>query len=210
METDNAYVAVVYRRVRNLRKRLAKVNEFEALQNSGSALDVGQIEALQSKSVLEKNAADMEAILESLKEIAAADGNSSASQTLSDKDVMSVASKLGDMNLPDPPKKKNTTMVSTGVSTTSTFSTPSAAPVEGKSAVQTHIRSILRAFHVCSRYTTETGNELPVEVDFFANAALGKSSPIGTNFDINLSNSLRQVGYYLYVSLSSICNYLIT
>jgi hypothetical protein len=212
-ENSNAYVSVVYRKLRNLRKRLVKVIELEALQNAGTTLDVGQREALSGKSQLEKSVADMEVILEQLKEVAAANSDASPSATasiLSDKEVMSVASKLADMDLPKVSEKtvteKSTSMVSTGMSTTSTFSTPStcAVPVEGKAAVQMHIRSLLRALHVCSRYTTQTGKQLPVEVDFFADVALGKSAPVGTTFDATLSNSLRQVGYYLYVRSSII------
>ena len=61
------------------------------------------------------------------------------------------------------------------------------------------LHAVLRALHVHARYTALTGKELPVEVDYFHDCLLGGVAPVGTAFAEGLAQSVRQVGYYLYV-----------
>lgn len=210
METfENAYVASVYRRTRNLKKRLQKCVDYEALQSSGKPLDAGQREALQGKAGLEQNVADMESLLAQMREIALSEGEATRGDgqpgTLSAEVVMEEARKLAEMNLAAPAgnAKKTKKSTSVGVSTTSTFST--AALDDGLTRMEEQLRSLLRVFHVACRYSASTGKDLPVELEYFRDVALGSACPVGTSFADNLANSLRQVGLYLYVSACVPC-----
>ena len=98
--------------------------------------------------------------------------------------------------------------VSEGVSTTSSFSTPIPATLapdsdELRAAVENKVQHLLHALHVGARYTSQTGKELPVEADYFFDCLTGKVMPVGTPFGVSLAQSVRQVGCYLYVRVSS-------
>lgn len=67
---DNPYVAVIARKLRNLRKKYDKILAVEAQSAAGKKLDEEQLGMLSSKQSIEKSLSDLEALKTSLEEVA--------------------------------------------------------------------------------------------------------------------------------------------
>ena len=222
---ENPYLGIVGRRVRNLKKRLAKVTEWEKLV--GTTLNAEQREAVASKSSIERSIADMDAIMEQML-VAAQEQASSATKcsaasaqvtsALTEEVVIAAAQKLSNMSIEPPlpvpvPVVENANAsakqtVSVGVSTfqtpsderTSAISVPEPAHTEDlKQEMGELLMKLLRGLHVCARYTATTGKKLPDELDYFGEVVLGQTVTLGTDFTSNLAQSVRQAGFFLYV-----------
>jgi hypothetical protein len=217
-EATNPYLSVLQRRKRNLTKRLNKVEDFEKL----SSLDESQNAAVAGKPTIIALLDELDALIEQLTVVSKetptiAVSNVSNNNTLSEKDVMEIASTLK-LATP-PPEKKKKMMKESGMqvdttTTTSTFSTNpnsnsngaskvldvTAVAVASKKEVESRVRILIRALHVCTRYAEQSSKVLPIELDYFRDLALGNAVQTGTSFSDNLKNSLRQVGQLIYVS----------
>jgi len=230
--SDNPYLNVLSKRLRNLRKRLLKIRDFEKEKADGKVLNTEQLEAVATKSFLERSIADMDLLMEQLAAVAKESGvvhvPTAASTTTSvpekavftEEDLVAAARQFAEMELKPPKENKKAKakdkdtegkkeLVSVGVST-QMFQTPPEAPeepataeapeaVDIKADVATQLRKLLRALHVCARYTSQTGKALPAELDYFGSMTLGQVLSLGADFPTNLNQSIRHVGFFLYV-----------
>lgn len=232
---ENPYVSLVAKRVRNLRKRLSKVEEY-ASRSEGKVLDAGVQAALDGRAALEAQLADMEGVLAQLQEVAkTAPVAATNGGRISDKELLAVAKAFSsmDMEVPQAPaskgkgksKGKKTAESAMGASaveavgsataTTSTFSTPSVETAtaavgtpttsteEVAAEVEARVRNLLRALHVGARFVQETGKALPVELSYFTETTLGRTTTVGTSFSDALEQSVRQVGFFLFPETSA-------
>jgi len=151
--SDNPYLVVLGKRLRNLRKRSQKISDFEKLKIEGKDLNAEQLEAVASKAFVERAVADMESLVEQLTAVAkehgwenpapaAAPVSVPASKEddpvppLTEEDLVAAAKQFADMGLQpakedkdkaekEKKKKKEKERVSVGVST-QMFQTPPA------------------------------------------------------------------------------------
>lgn len=188
---SNPYITIIAKRLRNLKKKLKKCDEVEAIRVSGKPLLEEQLAVLASRLTVERNIEDFESIKAAMMELWKDEQSKSAAaaSSIAASEVVSQPPELE--AIPDVPPPQ-------------AISEPAPAPVEPQNhpmaieEIGTRIRHLIRALHVSIKYSPTTGNPLPPAVDFFVQSVLGKTSV--QPFTATLEASVRTAGLYLDVS----------
>lgn len=181
---NNPYITIVSKKLRNLRKRLTRVDEIELLALDGKALENAQLSALAGKDALVDNITSLEQIMVSMKEV--------------------VAMELAEDKATSGPKKD--AEVDQEVHEIQKAMDESLKidedPGPGDIDIQERMRMVVCLLHVCESYTSKTGKALPAEVEYFYSVVLGKASV--SDFTSTLESSLKGTGLFMFVSTLSV------
>lgn len=182
MMDENPYLGVVSRKLRNLKKRLTRVEEIEALVSQGKPLDDSQLNALAGKGAVIENIANLQQVMTAMQEIAASESAQKKDGTHSKKKEKKVAEV----------EKEAKAM---------------EASLEGEvkgpelGDIQERTRMVVALLHVCESYSVKTQKPLPAEVEYFYSVVLGKASV--NDFTTTLEQSLKSIGLFMFVSIEA-------
>ena len=172
-QQDNAYLSIVFKKIRNLQKKLRKISEAEESVRSGKTLNNEQLSLLQSKPLLERSLEDLESIKVSLQEVWREEQKAKA-------DLIAIAP-----------------VVDTSPTKPTNESQPEKS-LHFLEEIGNRVKQILRVFHVANRYEKETKKKIPGELLFFSEHLLGNTST--RSFSDTLDDSVRFAGLLLDVS----------
>ena len=218
--TDNPYVAVVVKKLRNLKKKVEKVSKLDGELKAGKPLNSDQLQSIKSLGELERSLADIESIKVQLEEVAAAAEKEKGGRNA---EVIAVGTDMsaGGSNSTDVGSSTETSTAEIGTCTPSKKfkhetsqceprSNASAPAVSEDGVLPSAVETLLEVLHVCANYqqrmsgktlSASTGPDpalslkLPDEVDYFGKALLGRTS-FGP-FTDTLTNSSRLLSQYL-------------
>ena len=180
MMDENPYLGVVSRKLRNLKKRLTRVEEIEALVSQGKPLDDSQLNALAGKGAVIENIGNLQQVMTAMQEIAASESAQKKDGTHSKKKVADVEKEAKAME----------------------------ASLEGEvkgpelGDIQERTRMVVALLHVCESYSVKTQKPLPAEVEYFYSVVLGKASV--NDFTTTLEQSLKSIGLFMFVSTEAV------
>lgn len=191
---ENPYLAVVNRKARNLRKKLASIAKAEAQLLTGKALNEEQLVLLASKPSVERAISDIDIIRVQLEDV--------AKDLVKIKIVETPQEEVVIVEVPPAPEIVEQIVISTE---------PEVVVVEQRqplfdeqyinSLVLAQVHKLIKTLHVCSRYQSITGTSLPADVDYFGKCLLGMTS-IG-DFQDALQQSVRNATLFLDPVLGS-------
>ena len=184
METENAYVNVVSRKLRNLRKKLARVEEIEQLVQKGKELEKSQLEALASKASTITSIKDLEMVKAGLIEVASRESTPTTNEAIEEENLQIEA--FESLNINESGEKRN-------------------AEFNAKD-VEDRLRSLVLCLNICANYKMRTGKDLPAEVEYFGSVVLGRASV--SDFNRTIEQSLKSVGFFIFVSMQCFCSLL--
>jgi len=147
-QQDNAYLSIVFKKMRTLQKKLRKIGEAEESVRQGKTLNNEQLSLLQTKPLLERSLEDLESIKVSLQEVW-------REEQKAKEDL--IASVPVDCKEP------------------TTNESPEKSFLE---EIGNRVKQILRVFHVANRYEKETKKKVPSELKFFSEHLLGNTSTL--------------------------------
>lgn len=196
---ENKYVSAVSKRLRNLSKKLSKIQELQTKVDGGAELQPEQLQTLAAKGVTEASVRELEALKASLEEISKGGQEASASSkqkeppavtVLSEEEVLAMAESIAiDASKLSLEVNKKITGEKIG----------SDVPDESED-IEDRLRNLLLAIHVAANYTKTTGRKLPDQVEYFGTSILGRASV--SDFTKTVEKSLRMAGLYIWVSAS--------
>jgi hypothetical protein len=176
--------------------RLEKIKQLESTFLLGKAMNEEQQVLISSKAGVERSLVELEAIRTQLEEVA-----KDEEKRIADEQAAPVLAPVpAPAPEPEPePEPTPTPAPAPVVEVVKVFHhVTEASPREVLKLLETPLKKILKALHVCARYDQTTGRVLPPTVDFFGKALLGMTSI--RSFPETLDMSLRSAGYYLNVS----------
>jgi len=177
MEEPNAYITVIQKKIRNLKKKLSQMDRAEAQRESGTILNSEQLALLSNRPFTEKMLEDFEQVKASMEEVAT-----------EKRSVGSDGTKNGSED---------------GIGNEKFVVPGSEAGAEAKSGTATDdaLGRLLELFHVASRYrdlSTKDDAAVPPAIDYLAKCLKGDLYVV--DWDSGLSKAREVLGHFLQPS----------
>ena len=184
--SENQYIQVVYKKLRNLRKRAARVDDIEMLARAGKELDSSQMDALLGKDALLSLIKELESVHASLIEIEATSSKSE------DGIVHEMMAEAGARSADSENAAGNSENVAENSENENSFGNSNSI-----GDIQQRIRLVVLLLQVSAR----GGKTVPPEVEYFNSLILGNTSV--SDFNTTVEHSLKSVGLFMFVSTLS-------
>lgn len=224
---ENPYIVIVAKKVRNLKKKLRNIEEYAEQEASGKALVQEQKDMIATKDHLCRSITDLEAIQTTMLDFekqeklrikdertkanalkksggAAAVKATSEAKVLSEQDVMELQAKIAALNLDEyesgKGKGKKGGKGAKDKGYEEDIKETTVKIEDSPTDVERRLRKLVKILHVVEKYSRSTDKELPASVEYFAASVMGSTSV--SDFSDTVSQSLKSIGYYIYVRVN--------
>lgn len=220
---ENPYIGTVTRRLRNLKKKMAKIEELEAQAASGKTLVQEQLDVVASKPTVQRSITDIDALattmldIEKEEKLKIKEERTKANalkksggvappsvEVLSEQDVMDIsaqlASDIGSLSVDEDSGKKGKKGGKDTAKDKKEDTITTVKIEDSPTDVERRLRKLVKILHVVSKYSDQTGKELPPSVTYFGMSVMGSTSV--SDFADTVNQSLKTIGYYIYVSIT--------